>query len=228
MNSRSIFPINFFGGRGRLRAEICKLLLSKSKSLYRLTICQLFSAETPLCTRIMYSVWECRLWLASICAVSGTVSSSSTLPAGGFSMKAMPRRAAGTRRRRRRRRRQPASPPGQLPALSTRQLRAAPPGLSAAARPPCGRPAARGSRELCPRHAAAAWRSSSGRGRGAGGQAPAEVTSCSRSAGRHGRAGLGASSSRGTARPRLGYHRPAGGVPPGAAGARGSLPFSSP
>lgn len=42
------------------------------------------------------TVCDCRLWLASTAAVSGTVSSSSTLPAGGFSMKAIP----GRRRRR--------------------------------------------------------------------------------------------------------------------------------
>ena len=41
------------------------------------------------------TVCDCRLWLASTAAVSGTVSSSSTLPAGGFSMKAIP----GRRRR---------------------------------------------------------------------------------------------------------------------------------
>lgn len=44
------------------------------------------------------TVCDCRLWLASTAAVSGTVSSSSTLRAGGFSMKAIP----GRRRRRRR------------------------------------------------------------------------------------------------------------------------------
>lgn len=42
------------------------------------------------------TVWECRLWLASICAVSGTVSSSSTLPAGGFSMNAIAGRGGGS------------------------------------------------------------------------------------------------------------------------------------
>ncbi|XP_027719469.1 uncharacterized protein LOC114044280 [Vombatus ursinus] len=35
------------------------------------------------------TVCECRLWLASIPALSGAVSSSSTLPAGGFSMNAI-------------------------------------------------------------------------------------------------------------------------------------------
>lgn len=58
------------------------------------------------------TVCDCRLWLASTAAVSGTVSSSSTLPAGGFSMKAIP----GRRRRRRlssrtRNRRRRAPPP---------------------------------------------------------------------------------------------------------------------
>lgn len=42
------------------------------------------------------TVWDCRLWLASMAAVSGTVSSSSTLPAGGFSMKAIPGRSSAT------------------------------------------------------------------------------------------------------------------------------------
>lgn len=42
------------------------------------------------------TVWDCRLWLASMAAVSGTVSSSRTLPAGGFSMKAIPERPSTT------------------------------------------------------------------------------------------------------------------------------------
>lgn len=91
------------------------------------------------------TVWECRLWLASICAVSGTVSSSSTLPAGGFSMKAMPRRGDGS----------PAPPTCSSPASSRRDRRcqhgsaapprAAPPGLSAAARPAPRPPARKGA-----------------------------------------------------------------------------------
>lgn len=59
------------------------------------------------------TVCECRLWLASICAVSGTVSSSSTLPAGGFSMKAIPRRGDGS----------PAPPTRSSPASSRRDRR---------------------------------------------------------------------------------------------------------
>lgn len=42
------------------------------------------------------TVWDCRLWLASMAAVSGTVSSSSTLPTGGFSIKAIPGRPSAT------------------------------------------------------------------------------------------------------------------------------------
>lgn len=42
------------------------------------------------------TVWDCRLWLASMAAVSGTVSSSSTLPTGGFSIKAIPGRQSAT------------------------------------------------------------------------------------------------------------------------------------
>lgn len=76
------------------------------------------------------TVWECRLWLASICAVSGTVSSSSTLPAGGFSMKAIPGRGTGARRR------QPASRGSSRRGRRCQHGSAAtpPPGLSAADR----------------------------------------------------------------------------------------------
>lgn len=42
------------------------------------------------------TVWDCRLWLASMAAVSGTVSSSSTFPTGGFSIKAIPGRPSAT------------------------------------------------------------------------------------------------------------------------------------
>jgi len=61
-------------------------------------------------------VWDCRFWLASITAVSGTVSSNSSLPGLFFSMKDIDRVAskrpcvadrkpAGKTPRRRRRRR---------------------------------------------------------------------------------------------------------------------------
>ncbi|CAB1422069.1 unnamed protein product [Pleuronectes platessa] len=36
------------------------------------------------------TVWDCRFWLASITAVRGTVSSSSSLPGAGFSRKDIP------------------------------------------------------------------------------------------------------------------------------------------
>lgn len=94
------------------------------------------------------TVCDCRLWLASMAAVSGTVSSSSTLPAGGFSMKAMPpppgtrvrTQGADSRRPPPAARRPPPPRPGPLrpaPPLSTRAApRAAtapsPPGPSAA------------------------------------------------------------------------------------------------
>lgn len=78
------------------------------------------------------TVCECRLWLASTAAVSGTVSSSSTLPAGGFSMKAIPgrRRRSAESRGRNRRRPRPATRRVPPPLLSTR---AAPRAAAAAA-----------------------------------------------------------------------------------------------
>lgn len=48
------------------------------------------SCRGPAVPLAWLTVCECRLWLASMTAVSGTVSSSSTFPAGGFSIKAMP------------------------------------------------------------------------------------------------------------------------------------------
>lgn len=41
------------------------------------------------------TVWDCRFWLASITAVRGTVSSSSSLPGDGFSSKDMPAELTG-------------------------------------------------------------------------------------------------------------------------------------
>lgn len=41
-------------------------------------------------SRSTLTVWDCRFWLASITAVRGTVSSSSSLPGAGFSRKDIP------------------------------------------------------------------------------------------------------------------------------------------
>lgn len=84
-----------------------------------------------------HTVWDCRLWLASMAAVSGTVSSSSTLPAGGFSMKAIPGRRSAT-----------ASGPG----AGTRGADSCrPPGSAAAAAVNTRRPTRRRRRPPSPR-----------------------------------------------------------------------------
>jgi hypothetical protein len=57
INSLSIFPMSFFGGRGRLSPEIWSKLWRETKSLYRLCICHVFSGNGPRWTRMIYS-WK--------------------------------------------------------------------------------------------------------------------------------------------------------------------------